>query len=146
MQPQVRPCRVPSRACPAVWLTGWGPACHVIVGAGTSSSSKRCTTASATYTSCWSSTCLPLASIGHVLSAGLTPAFRWVAPASVDGGELFDKIIESGTFPEPDAKALFRQIAKAIAYLHKQNISHRYAAACLSCALTCEAGDAPPHT
>lgn len=47
--------------------------------------------------------------------------------ASVDGGELFDKIIESGTFPEADAKALFRQIAKAIAYLHAQKISHRFA-------------------
>ena len=49
----------------------------------------------------------------------------WLPCRSVDGGELFDKIIESGTFPEMDAKALFRQIAKAIAYLHERNISHR---------------------
>lgn len=45
--------------------------------------------------------------------------------SSVDGGELFDKIVDAGRFDEPDAKALCRQLVSAVTYLHKRGISHR---------------------
>jgi len=43
----------------------------------------------------------------------------------VTGGELFDRIVEKGSYSEEDAKTLVRKIVSAIEYLHKQNIAHR---------------------
>jgi len=43
----------------------------------------------------------------------------------VTGGELFDRIVEKGSYSEEDAKILVRKIVAAIDYLHKQNIAHR---------------------
>jgi len=43
----------------------------------------------------------------------------------VTGGELFDRIVEKGSYSEEDAKILVRKIVSAIEYLHKQNIAHR---------------------
>jgi len=41
------------------------------------------------------------------------------------GGELFDKIIESGHFTEVQAAILVQQIVKAIYYMHENHICHR---------------------
>ena len=41
------------------------------------------------------------------------------------GGELFDYIIDQGSFSERKACNVFSQIANAIKYLHAQNICHR---------------------
>jgi len=41
------------------------------------------------------------------------------------GGELFDHIIEKGSFTEKDAANLVRQILEAVNYMHKKNIVHR---------------------
>jgi len=43
----------------------------------------------------------------------------------VTGGELFDRIVEKGSYSEEDAKVLVRKIVGAIEYLHKQDIAHR---------------------
>jgi len=43
----------------------------------------------------------------------------------LEGGELFDRIIEKGHFSEKDAAHCFRQMADALDYLHGQNIVHR---------------------
>jgi len=43
----------------------------------------------------------------------------------VDGGELFDKIIEKHFYSERDASIIVNQIVGAIDYLHKNNIAHR---------------------
>lgn len=45
--------------------------------------------------------------------------------ARVTGGELFDRIVEKGSYSEEDAKALVRKIVSAIEYLHEMNIAHR---------------------
>ncbi|ORX54885.1 calcium/calmodulin-dependent protein kinase I delta short [Piromyces finnis] len=41
------------------------------------------------------------------------------------GGELFDHIIENGSFTEKDAANLVKQILEAVNYMHKKNIVHR---------------------
>merc|ERR1719291_1099120 len=41
------------------------------------------------------------------------------------GGELFDKIIESGHFTEVQAAILMQQIVKAIFYMHENHVCHR---------------------
>jgi serine/threonine protein kinase len=43
----------------------------------------------------------------------------------VTGGELFDRIVEKGSYTEEDAQVLVRKIVCAIEYLHGQNIAHR---------------------
>jgi calcium-dependent protein kinase len=41
------------------------------------------------------------------------------------GGEMFDKIIAQGFFPEPDASHCILQIMRAVAYMHSNSIAHR---------------------
>ncbi|KAJ3347626.1 hypothetical protein HDU83_001938 [Entophlyctis luteolus] len=41
------------------------------------------------------------------------------------GGELFDRIVERGSFFEEDAAEIIRTVLEAVAYLHSQNIVHR---------------------
>lgn len=42
-----------------------------------------------------------------------------------EGGELFDRIADEGTFSEQNAKILFRQIMLALNYCHANGIAHR---------------------
>jgi serine/threonine protein kinase len=42
-----------------------------------------------------------------------------------EGGELFDTIIERGSFTEKDAKRIFIQIIEAVKYCHQNKIAHR---------------------
>merc|ERR1719190_194718 len=41
------------------------------------------------------------------------------------GGELFDRIIESGHFTEVQAASLMQQIIRAIYYMHENHVCHR---------------------
>lgn len=41
------------------------------------------------------------------------------------GGELFDRIIDHGSFTEVDAARMLRQVADSVQYLHHRNIVHR---------------------
>ena len=43
----------------------------------------------------------------------------------VQGGELFDRIVEKGSYTEKDASELIKQILLAVDYLHSQGIVHR---------------------
>eukprot|EP01088_Endostelium_zonatum_P006526 TRINITY_DN18661_c0_g1_i1.p1 TRINITY_DN18661_c0_g1~~TRINITY_DN18661_c0_g1_i1.p1 ORF type:complete len:306 (-),score=75.46 TRINITY_DN18661_c0_g1_i1:126-1043(-) len=43
----------------------------------------------------------------------------------VTGGELFDRIVEKGSYSEDDAKDLVRKIVSAVEYLHSKGIAHR---------------------
>jgi len=43
----------------------------------------------------------------------------------VTGGELFDKIVDKGSYSESDASTLIKKIVSAVEYLHSLNIVHR---------------------
>ena len=45
--------------------------------------------------------------------------------SSVDGSELFQKIIERGSFSEMDALKIIRQVVDGIAYVHEHGMAHR---------------------
>ena len=41
------------------------------------------------------------------------------------GGELFDRIVERGSYTEKDASGLVKQILSAVAYMHSKGVVHR---------------------
>jgi serine/threonine protein kinase len=41
------------------------------------------------------------------------------------GGDLLDYIMAKGKFSEPRCRKLFKDITRAVAYLHKNGIAHR---------------------
>ncbi|KAH9398638.1 Calcium/calmodulin-dependent protein kinase type 1 [Tyrophagus putrescentiae] len=43
----------------------------------------------------------------------------------VTGGELFDRIVEKGSYTEKDASYLIKQILEAVDYMHSQGVVHR---------------------
>ncbi|XP_065339279.1 calcium/calmodulin-dependent protein kinase type 1 isoform X1 [Cloeon dipterum] len=43
----------------------------------------------------------------------------------VTGGELFDRIVEKGSYTEKDASDLIRQVLEAVDYMHVQGVVHR---------------------
>lgn len=51
---------------------------------------------------------------------------------SVSGGELFDRIVEKGSYTEKDASKLIAQVLDAVAYLHSKDIVHRDLKVCIS--------------
>lgn len=54
-----------------------------------------------------------------------TDSHLYIILELVSGGELFDRIIAVGRFPEAEALQLFRQIYSAVSYIHALNIIHR---------------------
>uniref|UniRef100_A0A6G1S8T5 Calcium/calmodulin-dependent protein kinase type 1 n=1 Tax=Aceria tosichella TaxID=561515 RepID=A0A6G1S8T5_9ACAR len=43
----------------------------------------------------------------------------------INGGELFDRIVEKGSYTEKDAAELIKQILEAVDYMHSQGVVHR---------------------
>uniref|UniRef100_A0A6S8BCM6 Protein kinase domain-containing protein n=1 Tax=Aplanochytrium stocchinoi TaxID=215587 RepID=A0A6S8BCM6_9STRA len=43
----------------------------------------------------------------------------------IKGGELFERIVDSGGLPEKEAQVIFTQLAKAIQYMHGKDVIHR---------------------
>ena len=43
----------------------------------------------------------------------------------VTGGELFDRIVEKGSYTERDASLLIKQVLEAVDYMHDKGIVHR---------------------
>lgn len=49
----------------------------------------------------------------------------YIASEMCDGGQLFDAIIQAGTFSEAVAARLFHQMLSAVSYIHFKHICHR---------------------
>ena len=43
----------------------------------------------------------------------------------MQGGELFDYVVEKGTLSEAEASVICREITSAVAYMHSMDIIHR---------------------
>jgi len=54
-----------------------------------------------------------------------TPTMLAIVTELVTGGELFDKIVEQGSYSERDAALLVSKMVSAIEYLHQRGIVHR---------------------
>lgn len=54
-----------------------------------------------------------------------TPSHIYMVLEFVEGGELFERIVERGYYSEKDAADAVRQICDALAYIHKHKIIHR---------------------
>jgi len=54
-----------------------------------------------------------------------TPDKLYLVMELVTGGELFDKIVEKGSYTESEASTLVRKIVSAVDYLHGIDIVHR---------------------
>lgn len=54
-----------------------------------------------------------------------TPTHLYLVLDYVEGGELFDRIVDEGNFTEQDASRITRQMTEAIQYLHDRKIVHR---------------------
>lgn len=54
-----------------------------------------------------------------------TPDKLYLVMELVTGGELFDKIVEKGSYTESEASQLVRKIVSAVEYLHGIDIVHR---------------------
>jgi serine/threonine protein kinase len=51
--------------------------------------------------------------------------FMYIVTELVDGGDLFDKLVDCRHFPEPEARKYFRQTVEGVSYCHSLGISHR---------------------
>lgn len=54
-----------------------------------------------------------------------TPETLFIVLEHVEGGELFDRVVNSGQLDEPIAKLFFYQMVCAVKYLHDEGITHR---------------------
>lgn len=54
-----------------------------------------------------------------------TPTRLHIVLELVNGGELFEYLVDSGPIPEAFAQIIFRQLCSAVSYLHSNGISHR---------------------
>jgi len=54
-----------------------------------------------------------------------TPSELFLVLELVSGGELFDQIVERGSYSEHDAANLIRQVLEGIDYMHRHGVVHR---------------------
>jgi len=60
-----------------------------------------------------------------LLEAYESKSYVYLVMELVTGGELFDRIVEKGSYTEKDAADLIRQVLSAVAYMHSMGVVHR---------------------
>merc|ERR1711878_165288 len=60
-----------------------------------------------------------------LLEAYESKASVYLVMELVTGGELFDRIVEKGSYTEKDAADLIKQVLSAVAYMHSSGVVHR---------------------
>ena len=53
-----------------------------------------------------------------------TPEAVYIVMELASGGELFQQLLQEGSYTEKDASRLVRQMLQGLAYLHDQDVSH----------------------
>lgn len=53
------------------------------------------------------------------------PSLVYLVTELAEGGELFDRLCNKGSYYERDAANLVRTICSGVAYLHEQGVVHR---------------------
>jgi serine/threonine protein kinase len=65
------------------------------------------------------------AAIIRLLDVYQTPAKIYIVMECMEGGELFDYVVQKGTLTEEEASQIVRKVTSALVYMHAQNIVHR---------------------
>lgn len=52
-------------------------------------------------------------------------AVRYLVMEHIQGGELFEHVVECGSLSEHDAARVVRQVASALSYCHEHGVVHR---------------------
>lgn len=60
-----------------------------------------------------------------VMDVFASPSKVYLVLELVEGGELFDKIVQDGRLTEPKARVYMRQLLSGIEYCHEAGIAHR---------------------
>jgi len=60
-----------------------------------------------------------------LLEAYESKSYVYLVMELVTGGELFDRIVEKGSYTEKDAADLIKQVLSAVAYMHSMGVVHR---------------------
>merc|ERR1719203_2490659 len=60
-----------------------------------------------------------------LLEAYESKSYVYLVMELVTGGELFDRIVEKGSYTEKDAADLIKQVLSAVAYMHEEGVVHR---------------------
>lgn len=51
--------------------------------------------------------------------------FLFIFSFRVTGGELFDRIVQKGSYTEKDASNLIKQVLEGVDYMHDRGVVHR---------------------
>jgi calcium/calmodulin-dependent protein kinase I len=61
----------------------------------------------------------------HMEAMFETPTHLYLVMELVPGGELFDLLVDRGSFNEKEASGILKQVIEGVAYLHSLGIAHR---------------------
>ncbi len=62
--------------------------------------------------------------VGH-LGSFATRETIYFCSEPMEGGRLFDRLLQRGIFAEVEARSPFRNLASAVAHMHSHNVVHR---------------------
>lgn len=61
----------------------------------------------------------------HLLDVFITEEKIFIVMELMEGGELFDYVVQKGTLTEDEAASIVRRVTSALVYMHTKNIVHR---------------------